>query len=46
MRPQSGKQIKTKNSLDEIDEWGDSEGSSGVVVSGEAREKPVGKSLS
>lgn len=37
---------KNKISLDEREVWGDSEGSSGVLVLGKAREKRVGKSLS
>lgn len=34
---------KNKISLDEIEVWGDSEDSSGVLVSGDAREKPAGR---
>ena len=37
---------KNKILLDEIEGWGDSEGSSGFLVLGEAREKPARKSQS
>lgn len=37
---------KNKISLDEIEVWGDSEDSSGILVSGDARENPAGRSQS